>query len=108
MRRTAHLGVAMRPDYDDPGICESARNELEQFERALIGLVQIVKDYQQRCGTRDLLEQGRDRIKQPKNAPAADRTEPEARLFLATVRESAALSQPVRPNAAPSRGARGG
>ena len=45
---------------------ESARDELEQFERAVICLVQIVKDYQQRCGTRDLLEQSRNRVEQPK------------------------------------------
>ena len=64
--RAAHLGVAMRPNYDDARICQSARDELEQFERAVIGLVQIVKNDQQRYGTRELLEQGRDRVEQPK------------------------------------------
>ena len=64
--RTAHLGVAIRPDYHDASIGQSARDELEQFERALIGLVQVIKNHQQWCGTRRLFEQGRDRIEQAK------------------------------------------
>ena len=36
--RATNLGVAMRADYDDARICQSARDKLEQFERAAIGL----------------------------------------------------------------------
>src|ERR1700675_4371586 len=66
MGRPAHLGVAMRPDNYDARICQSARDELEQFERAVIGLMQIVKDHQQRNGTRQLLEQRRNSIEESK------------------------------------------
>jgi hypothetical protein len=56
----------MRPDDYDAGFRKSARDELEQLERAVIGFMQIVKNDQQRNGTRQLFEQRRNSVEESK------------------------------------------